>query len=451
MPKETYERPVIIKHQSGPGNKFGRSRVTRVMSHIDGFAVKDLARDFGSPLFVFSEKTIRQNYRDAFRSFNLRYPKVSFAWSYKTNYLDAVCAVFHSEGARAEVVSEYEFAMARRIGVPGNSIIFNGPYKPYHALVTAVSEGACIHIDHYDELFLLEQIAGEMNRTIDVGIRLNMDTGIYPSWDRFGFNFDNSEALDAARRMFAGGKLRINGVHTHIGTCVLEPAAFGKAVEKLVLFTRQVESELNFKIEYIDIGGGFPSCSTLHEQYAPGEESNPPIDAYAEAITSSLLAGGFSPDRLPTLVLETGRALIDDAGFCVTSVVANKRLANGSRSLVIDAGVNSLFTSFWYKHAVYPVDEKNGMFEETAIYGPLCMNIDVVRPSMRLPALDPGDLLVIGPVGAYNVSQWLQFIRMRPAVVMIGENGEVAKIRDEENIDAIKNWEHVPAWLKEKK
>ena len=445
--KDIYERPLIIKHRAGIANKFGRNNAGATMPSIDGVSVKDLVGRHGSPLFIFSERTVRKNYRDAYRSFSLRYPKVRFAWSYKTNYLDAICRIYHQEGSWAEVVSEHEYAMARRNGVPGDSIIYNGPYKPREALRTAIAEGAQIHLDHFEELFQLEKIAEEENRTVNAALRLNMDTGIHPAWDRFGFNYDNEEAIDAARRIHAGGRLRLNGVHTHIGTCILDPAAYRRAAEKIVAFIKRVESELGFRIEYVDMGGGFPSASTLHEQYAPGFESNPSLDEYAEAVTSALLAAGFSPDRLPTLVLETGRALVDGAGYLATSVVANKRLACGARAVIVDAGVNLAFTSFWYRHTVRTVEEKQGMTEDTVIYGPLCMNIDVLRPSLRLPSLDAGDLLVLGPVGAYNVTQWLQFIRMRPAVVLVGERGETGVIRVAEDISAIKDFERLPDWL----
>jgi diaminopimelate decarboxylase len=450
MVKERYERPVVIKHQGGLANKFGRSHHMKTIAEIDGIAVKEIVRQFGSPVFVFSEKTIRRNYRNAYRSFTIRYPKVQFAWSYKTNYLDAVCKIFHEEGSWAEVVSEYEYEMAKRNGVPGHKIIYNGPYKPYASLKKAILEGACVHVDHYDELLLVQQIAEEEKKSVAVGLRLNMDTGIYPRWDRFGFNYDNGEAMEAARRLFAGGKVKLKGLHAHIGTCILEPAAYRVELEKLLAFARAVETELNFRIEYIDLGGGFASNSTLHEQYAPGDETNPTMDSYADAVTSHLLSGRFSPENLPTLIFETGRALIDNAGYLITSVVANKRLPSGIRAFVIDAGVNALPTSFWYKHSVYPVEEKSGIFEETIMYGPLCMNIDVVRPSVKLPAIDIGDQLVLTPVGAYNVTQWMQFIRMRPAVVLVGEQGEIGKIREPEEIETLKNLEKVPAWLKRK-
>ena len=114
---------------------------------------------------------------------------------------------------------------------------------------------------------------------------------------------------------------------------------------------------------------------------------------------------------------------------------------------MLDAGVNLLFTSFWYKHEVVPVEEFRGMPEPTVIYGPLCMNIDVMRDTVQFPPLPPGDRLVFKNVGAYNVTQWHQFITLRPAVVMIGTGGRVACIRRAERVEDFATYERVPEWL----
>ncbi|MEW6669836.1 MAG: hypothetical protein AB1512_31895 [Thermodesulfobacteriota bacterium] len=157
MEKLKYERPTIVRHVSGLANKIGSSRGVRVKKEIDGVPIAGLVKQHGSPLFVFSERAIRSSFRSALRAFSTRYPRVQFAWSYRTNYLDAICRIFHQEGSWAEVVSEYEYRMAKRNGVPGENIIYNGPYKPEAALRQAVEEGARINIDHYDELYTVER------------------------------------------------------------------------------------------------------------------------------------------------------------------------------------------------------------------------------------------------------------------------------------------------------
>ncbi|MFN3198894.1 MAG: alanine racemase [Bradymonadia bacterium] len=445
MSRNAYVPPTIIEHQRGLANKFGQGPSRRSLPRIDGIEVEGLLEQYGSPLFVFSEHRLRQTYREIHRAFAIRYPKVQFGWSYKTNYLDAVCKIFHEEGAWAEVVSEVEYGMARRLGVPGDQILFNGPYKPEEALRTAIAEGAHIHIDHFDELYMMERLAAEAGRVVPVTLRLNMDTGVVPRWDRFGFNADNGEAMDAIRRLYSGGHLVLEGLHSHIGTFMLDPHAYGRAAAKIAALALKARAAVGARIKYIDLGGGIASRATLHAQYAPGTDTTPPVDDYAESICSALLAAGFSHDELPTLVLETGRAMVDEAGFLITRVVGNKRLSTGARAVVIDAGVNVLFTSFWYRHDVLPVIDRGGMLEEAVVYGPLCMNIDVVRPSVMLPPLEAGDPLVIRPVGAYNLTQSMQFIRLRPAAVLIGQRGEIDLIRAAEVIDDVKGPERLPA------
>jgi len=151
---------------------------------------------------------------------------------------------------------------------------------------------------------------------------------------------------------------------------------------------------------------------------------------------------------LPTLVLETGRALIDDAGYLLSTVLANKRLASGKRATVIDAGVNLLFTSFWYEHKVTPAQPFTQYSEDTTIFGPLCMNIDVIRQNINLPLLNKGDHIVIHRIGAYNMTQWMQFITLRPKIVMIDTKGKTFVIRENETNASVDSLERVPEHLK---
>jgi len=444
MTRLPYVRPTIIQHLSGLANKFGHAPSRRSRDRIDGVHVDELLERFGSPLYVFSERQLRERYREVHRAFTLRYPKVQLCWSYKTNYLDAICRIFHQEGAWAEVVSDIEYEMARRNGIPPEHILFNGPYKPLPALRSAIEEGARIHLDHADELYAVEQIAKDLGRRVPVSLRVNLDAGIQPRWDRFGFNLDSQEARIAIRRMHAGGHLVLEGIHTHIGTFILDPQAYGRAATKIAKLALEVREKSGIAIRYIDMGGGFASRATLHAQYAPGRDVTPPISDYAEAISSALLSAGFPQEELPTLMLETGRALVDEAGYMVSRVVANKRLASGARALVIDAGLNLLLTSLWYRHDVLPVLDRGGLMEETVVYGPLCMNIDVVRPSVLLPPLEVGDAVVVHPVGAYNVTRSMQFIRLRPACVLLGPEGQIDVIRREEVLDDVKRVETIP-------
>jgi diaminopimelate decarboxylase len=447
MQKRTYERPIIRPLNSGLMNKFGTRSEYLPMTHIEGVSVQSLIAKYGSPLFVYSERKIRENYKKMKRLFDARYPKVQFAWSYKTNYLNAVCNVYHQEGSWAEVVSRFEYDKAIKNGVLPAHIIFNGPDKSEDDLRTAINNDSLIHIDHLDELYQLSELAMEMGKKPRVAIRVNMDTGIYPMWDRFGFNYESGQAWDAITKIIQADKLNFVGLHCHIGTYMLAPSAYAVAANKMADLALGIKLKFNRSVDYIDMGGGFPSKNTLKGSYLPGADYVPELSEYAEAICSTLLNAGFSQTELPYLYLETGRALIDDSGFLLGTVVANKRLSDGRKATIMDFGVNLMFTAFWYDHKITPAQDFSMYTEDCVLYGPLCMNIDVVRENISLPPLKSGDHVVVHHVGAYCITQSMQFIQLRPAVVMIDLQDNVHLLKDQETLDYLQHQENLPDYL----
>lgn len=447
--KPAYERPTILRHRVGAMNKMGAAPALRHRSDLGGVPVDELLETYGSPLFVYEEDTLRQAYRALRDHLQRRWPRVQLAWSYKTAYLDAICHVFHDEGAWAEVVSGMEFRKARRMGVPVRDIVYNGPDKDDETLEEAVLGGARIHVDHYDELARLEALAETHRVRPGVALRINLDTGGQQRWDRFGFHLDSGQAWDAVKRLVAGDRLRLVGLHCHVGTYVLDPAAYREAASKIAAFANRIRRELGLRLEYLDLGGGFASTSQLRGQYLPADQVTPSFDQYAEALTDGLSALDGPEEERPLLILETGRALVDEAGTLITTLKANKRLADGRRALVIDAGVNVLFTSYWYKHRLTPAAPVSGQPEPTVVYGNLCMNIDVVCDNILLPPMDVGTPLLVAPVGAYNVTQSMTFIHLQPAVAMVGRGGRHAVIREAQTLDDLVRGERMPPWLAE--
>jgi diaminopimelate decarboxylase len=450
MKKAHFERPTIKKLNIGISSKFGAKTEFEPLTEIDNVPVKELLKKYGSPVFVLSERTLRKTLNEAKRAFTSRYPKVQFAWSYKTNYLNAVCRVFHSEGSWGEVVSRFEYEKALANGVDGSKIIFNGPDKTEEDLQVVIKNNSLIHIDHFDELFTLINLSEKLKVKPRVAIRVNMDTGVYPLWDRFGFNYENGEAWEAINKILMSKKLELVGLHSHIGTFMLSTSAYSIAASKLADLAFHIKKKYNLNIGYIDLGGGFATQNTLKGSYLMGIDSSPTFDEYAEAISSALINSDISPENLPLLILETGRALVDDAGSLIGSVIAIKKLSDGRRSTIVDFGVNLLFTSFWYDHKITPAQEFTTYSETSSLYGPLCMNIDVIRDSVTLPPLKKGDTVVVSRIGAYNMTQWMQFITLRPKVVMIDMNDEVHIIRQNEILDTLQSMESVPKHLLKK-
>lgn len=448
-------------------NFFSRGAFVPPVTAIDGVEVSKLVKKYGSPLFVFSEHTMRAKARRAKQAFTSRYKKVSFAWSYKTNYLNAVCRVFHDEGWIAEVVSDFEYEKARKLGIEGKHIVFNGPNKPDAILRRAISDGALIQIDNWDELLRLEDLARNAKQPVEVGLRVWADVGVRPVWSKFGFAIGNGEAARAALHVAANKKLRLNTLHMHIGTYILSVDAYREATLKLIALREQILTETGHLVGCLNLGGGIPSNSLLHGMVGPIENNVPSIEDYAEAITQALLK---LPERKrPLLRLEMGRHLVDEAGYLLTSIVAVKARGlpgphdadlaasqakewlqlqhDAKRGLVVDAGINLLYTAAWFQIEVSPSRLIKKPPNPTRLYGSLCMAIDVIRDNVDLPPLDTGDVLVLNPVGAYNVTQSMQFIFYRPAVVLIGSDGSTEIIRQRETLDDINRIERVPARL----
>jgi diaminopimelate decarboxylase len=445
--KKEYIKPYIKRQSAGVMNKFGVTYNKGHREDIEGVPVAELTDKFGSPVFVLSERVIRERYRKIYSYFSSKYPKAKMSWSYKTNYLGAVCSILHQEGETAEVVSDFEYEKARSLGVPGNRIIYNGPYKPLESLVTAFTDGAMVNLDNFDEIIKAEEAAKKVGKKVPVGIRVNMDTGVYPQWSRFGFPIENNGAFNAVKRISHSEHLHLEGIHCHIGTFMMDPKAYKEAVKKVVQLMRKIEKEFEITISYLDFGGGFPSNNKLKGTYLPPEVAVQPVENFIDAVADTLL-DELAPDEYPDVYLETGRAIVDEAGWLISTVDAVKRLPDGTKSYIIDAGVNLLYTSAWYNYKVEIDRELHGAYENSILYGPLCMNIDVVVESAFLPPLPKGTRIILSPMGAYNVTQWMQFIRYRPGVAMIMEDGKLEEIRRPEKLEDVTGPEYVPEKLR---
>lgn len=407
------------------------------MKTAPGYDANALAERYGSPLFVASAETITGNLETLRREFSARYPKVAVSYSYKVNSIPGILEVIHRDGTWAEAASGFEYALARKLGVPGGSIVFNGPYKTKEELETALGEGALVNVDNRDELEILKRVAAESKKELAVGIRISTDVGINQLPDRFGFNLESGEAEKVAAECAAAG-IKIAGLHIHLTSYIIRPGggegspakdieliwpknpeAYRKAAENLARLAGELRASHGITIEYIDMGGGFPAVDAL--------------GPYVESVTEPLLER-FGEDELPLLILEPGRAVVSDAVDLVSTVVASKEISGGWRSVVIDAGVNLLPTSFWRYQTVECAGEPEGEVKETIVYGPLCLQTDIITRT-NLPPFSPGDRLVVKNVGAYNIPQSGTFIFPRPPIVLI-ENGEPRVIRQRETIES---------------
>jgi len=446
---DTYEPPRISRRDLSFDKQWAGGTTIHPVSvedAIDGIPAADLRARFGSPLYVVSEATLRRNVRAFGAAFRSRYPDTIVAYSYKTNYVSGILRVVHQEGAYAEVVSGFELELARSLGVPGRQIVYNGPHKRPEELRQAIALGARINIDSLEELSDLQELARSASRPVKIGIRVNMKLND-PPWDRFGFNLESGQALEACRRVHAAPGLALAGFHIHAGTFVTQLEIYERAVAGLVGLAKTVEGRHWGNIEYLDFGGGYASRNTLLNQLLPGDFTTPDYEQYAEAICRPLKAGLRGLRRRPTLILEPGRALVDDAVTLLVSVVSVKTMLRGRKGIVVDGGVNLLPTAYYFKHAVAPTNGVGGAAETADLLGPLCMQIDVLRRDVALPAVERGAILLIRHAGAYTISNSMQFIYPRPPVAMIG-NGKLHLLRRGEQGADLVRLDEIPAHLR---
>ena len=402
----------------------------------DDYDAAELLAKYGTPLFVISERRLREDFRKFLGTFSDPHIETRIAYSVKTNYLPAVLSVLRSEGAWAEVVSGMEYELCRSLGFPASNILFNGPHKTQEELARALGEGALVNIDNFAELDRVEQIAATLAAPARIGIRISFHYGAMP-WTKFGFSDDNGDSQKALERIARNRKLRLELLHNHCGTFVLVHALYAMAADRLIGLVKRARS-LGLAPRMVDFGGGYPSSNMLRPEYdfAGGSARTGDFWApYAEEICSRLVKAKDLFDGRPTLVLEPGRAVVDACTQLLCTVVATKSVNKNEDVVIIDAGVNLVPTACYYDHPVTRAGGINGTpylrNRTVSVYGPLCMQSDRLREHAALPPLHVGDTVRLSHVGAYCHTMAMQFIQARPATVLIGAQGvEVVRKRE---------------------
>jgi diaminopimelate decarboxylase len=305
--------------------------------------------------------------------------------------------------------------------------------------------GVRVNVDSLEEVCDLEEVGRQLAKPVGVGIRVNMAVND-PPWDKFGFNLESGQAFEICRRIQSSPHLRLIGFHLHAGTFLAQVEIYRRAIQGLLELVRAVESKLKAEIEYLDLGGGYASRSTLHGQLLPGELTVPSFEEYAEAITTPLKGAMRGLKRRPLLILEPGRALVDEAVSLLVSVVSVKTMAGGKKGVVVDGGVNLIPSAYYFRHEVTALRETDGPAEVVDLYGPLCMQIDVIRRDLMLPPVQRGGILLIKHAGAYTISNSMQFIYPRPASLLVSQ-GKVYRLRRAECTEDLIRLDEIPAHL----
>jgi len=419
---------------------------------IGGVDAVELAERFGTPLYVTDEQRIRENYRRFHRAFAERWGEVEVCYAYKANSNLAVCKILQGEGAGAEVSSGNELRIARSVGVLGERIVFNGNNKTSEELELAIAEGVLINVDSMQELEAVERIASGAGQKARIGFRVNPDieapthpyiaTGLRES--KFGLDVASGQALEAYRRAMGMRHVELVGIHSHIGSQILDPSPFEEEATKLLELVARVREELGLELELVDLGGG------LGIPYKPEERELPPVrlaERVAGAARRVVRERGL---REPTLVFEPGRYIVADAGVLLVRVGYCKPRPGMPDWVAVDAGMNALIRPALYG-AYHHIEVANKMEAKHTklvnVGGPLCESGDFLGKERLLPEIEPGDLLAVFDVGAYGLAMSSQHTAQpRPAMVLVRE-GKAEVVRARESYEDLTRLDKIPRWL----
>lgn len=408
--------------------------------HAEDVDIATIARETGTPFFLYSEAAFRDRYRVFAGAFAGTGALV--AYSVKANSALAVLKILAGEGAGADVVSGGELARALEAGIAPDRIVFSGVGKTAGEMQAALEAGIYqFNVESAGELHALASVAESLGKAAPVAFRVNPDvkagghekisTG--KSEDKFGIAWSQAPSLYAYAAGLKG--IAVKGIDVHIGSQITELAPFETAFRKVAGLIEELRA-VGCPIDRLDLGGGLgiaydSSLPVLHpEEYA----------AMVKRITGPL---GVRP------VFEPGRLIAGNAGILVTRVIYDKQ-GEAGRFLIVDAGMNDFMRPALYDayHEILPVRQKAGApVIDYSVVGPVCETTDIFAANRPLPAMDNADLLALMSAGAYGAVLASQYNSrpLVPEVLVSADRWSIIRRRPSFR-EMIRN-ESVPAWL----
>ena len=395
----------------------------------DGVPLDELAAAHGTPLYVYSASTIASRYRAIDEAFG-SYPH-ALHYALKANSTLAIVRLLRSLGSRVDANSGGEIDVALRAGFIPPEIVFTGVAKTDAELAQAIDLGVkTINAESEGELERIDSLARQRQTRARVAIRVNPDidarshphisTGL--KTNKFGVSID--EARELCLRMHARPGLEIVGLHTHVGSQIMDLEPLGRAAAAVAALAVELAAD-GVPIEHLDVGGG------LGISYDGTPAPAPPT--YAEAVLASV-----RESNLP-VVLEPGRSVVGPSGVLVTRVVDVKPQPGGKLFVILDAGMTELIRPMLYNayHRIEPVLARDGPDVIADVVGPLCESSDTLGKDRRFPRPEVGDLFAVLDTGAYGSVMASNYNRRpMPAEVMV-QDGRSCVIKRRQTIDDI--------------
>lgn len=405
------------------------------MEQINHSILKDLDEKYGSPFYIMNPEMYKKNINAFLDAFRRKYEKIIAGYSFKTNYVPALCNLAKEEGCVAEVVSDMEYALAEAIGF--KNIIFNGPIKRSSILFQALEKGSLVNLDSEYEVDLVCQYKKRHpNANVGVGIRININlTDEYGRSPiqcgiRFGrFGFPATIIGKNIERLRESG-VRIIGLHGHTSTS-------DRAVLNYQIITQQMLAvcevfRLN-DLEYFDIGGGFFGAAPEGMDLT----GRPTYEDYANCILGEVMNNEWFLTRKPYIVIEPGSSVVSNVFNYYTKVYQNKTVGTVN-FVMVDGSVFDVKPTMHANNLPHSVYRATNIMETYTcdVVGSTCMEKDVMLKKVELPKLEAGDFIEFRGVGAYTISLTPTFINYLPPIIMHSQ-GEYVEVRRRQNIKDI--------------
>ncbi|HEY0196124.1 MAG TPA: diaminopimelate decarboxylase [Methanobacterium sp.] len=412
---------------------------------IGGADALKLAEEYGTPLYVVDEDRVRDNYNRINKAFSSQYSDFKIFYACKANTNLAVMRILEEEGSSIDAVSSGEIYTSLLAGYSPERILFTGNNATDEELKFALETGVRINLDSVSALERLSQLPGAECREISFRVNPKVGAGHHnhciTGGDLSKFGVMEEEAVNAYGQAIDLGFKPV-GIHSHIGSGILDPEPFKLAVHTLMDTAGHVYRELGVQFEFVDFGGG------MGIPYEP-QESLLDINKFAEEIV------GLFKEKLyqynmgnPTLCLEPGRYIVGDASYLLTRVNTIKQ--SYRKFAGVDAGFNTLLRPTMYgsyHHIVSAHDPLAEPTQEIDIAGNICESGDLFARGRPMPDLKEGDLLAILNAGAYAFSMSSQYnSRPRTAEVLVKDD-ESDLIRERETFADLLSKQNLPARL----
>ncbi len=411
--------------------------------HVEGTSVEELVRQYGTPLYVYSQSAIEAAYRELQKAFPEN-ENLQICYAVKANSNLSLLRVLRDLGAGFDLVSGGELYRVAKAGGDSAKIVFSGVGKTREEIQEALhyQEGKGIlsfQVESLHELMCLEAQATTAKKKASFCLRFNpgVEAETHPlittGTETSKFGLTEKEILHWVKNNASKEYLHFLGVSVHIGSQIHQLKPFQKTFQKTQTLIQKLEAILKRPLEVVDVGGGIG---------IPYEKEKPlSLKSYAKEV--SRYFGQRSPFRgRLKILLEPGRLLVGNAGVLVTQVLYEKRILK-RRCLILDAGMNDLMRPALYEaiHAILPVHKRLGASEKTLVVGPVCESSDVFAKKAVLPKnLKEGDLVALLSAGAYGFSMANHYNSRRlPAEVLVHQDKAVLIRKRDRHEDLIRN------------